>query len=313
MKAKDKKRYDDYYDTVKSDHSSHGNGVQNPKIRTDFMLFLTLLKEVVFFVLMLIPNILGFFFSLLFAKKESAKRFIEKIIFEPFEIAKKLIDWFFEAKVTSFLILFLMVVYVAEVFFLAPYMDSLMSHQMHIFDGNYHSMLTSVFLHADLVHLLTNCLALLVFGRIVEIHVGYKLLPLFIACGIISSFISNMISYFIGDFYYSLGASGAIAGIIMFAILFSPFSFTSVFLVPLPIFVVGWGLIALDLIGLTSPSQTNHLAHLSGYSALLVLFFFLEIRHKKKIIAGLSLNALLILVFFIASRFIDLSVIQLWF
>jgi membrane associated rhomboid family serine protease len=301
----------DYKDIVSIKHDINDGSAGNPRIRTDFKLFMELFWELLVFFVMLIPYILGFCFSSLFGRKESAKRFIQKIVFEPFELSQKVLNWFFEAKVTSFLIFLLMFVYVVEVFWLGPYLEVLMSYQLHIFEGNYWSMLTSVFLHADLVHLLTNCLALLVFGRIVEMHVGYKLFPLFVVCGIISNVVSNMISYYQGELYYSLGASGAIAGIIMFAILFSPFSFTSVFLLPLPVFVVGWFLIFLDLIGLTSPSQTNHLAHLCGYGALLVLFFFLEIRHKKKIIAGLSLNVFLLIVFLYVSRTVGFNFLGL--
>ena len=303
-----KKREEDreYYELIAKQQREKRVG-EGEKISTDFVLFLSLVWDLLFFVLMLIPNLVGFLFSLLFARKEGIKKYSEKILFEPFEIVRKILRWFFEAKVTSFLILGLIVIYGVEYYFLESYMYSLMSYPLHIFEGNYWSLVTSLFLHADLVHLLSNCLALLVFGRIVEKQVGFNTLFLFLACGVIANFVSNMIALRLDDVYYSLGASGAIAGLIMFAILFSPFSFTSIFIVPLPIFVVGWGLIALDLIGLSNPSKTNHLAHLAGYGALLVLFFFMEMKHKKKIIAGLSLNALLLVVFFILSRVVDLS------
>lgn len=286
------KKYNYNYDEIQD----------NDKISSDFTLFLNLLKELIIFLFFLIPYILLAIFYLLF-NFEKSKKYFTKIVLEPFKIFLKIWNWFFEARYTAYLILFLIFMYFIEILFLQDYMDYLMVHTTHIAKfTNFYSTITSIFLHANISHLLSNSFALLIFGRIVEKQVGSSILWIFLASGIISNLVSNYIFYLQGNFFYSLGASGAIAGIIIFAILFSPFMFTSMLIIPLPIFFVGWGLIFLDISSFLNNTQdgTNHLAHISGYLTLLILFFFLEIKHKKEIIKGFFINlALLLLVYFL--------------
>lgn len=297
-----------YYDSLLEREKIRGGSFQLEQIRTDVALIWDLFVKLFLFIILFIPNLLGLFFGMLTFNSQQIGKFSNRIFLAPFRGFLYISGWFFEAPVTAYLILFLIFIFFLQVFFLGPYLTNLMTYQLHFAQGNYYSIFTSIFLHGGFVHLFSNCLALLIFGRIVEKQVGLKVLFLFLASGMIANVISNFISYRMGDLYYSLGASGGIAGLIMFAILFSPFSFTSVFILPLPIFVVGWGLILLDIIGLTSASQTNHFAHLGGYSALLVLFFFLEIRHKKKIIAGFVLNVLIIIVIITLIKIFGISI-----
>ena len=182
-----------------------------------------------------------------------------------------------------------------------------MSHPNNFANGNYWGVFTSLFLHANIFHLLSNLLALLIFGRIVEKHFGFNVITAFISSGIIANIVSDYIWLYLGDIAYSLGASSGVAGLIIFAILLEPFAITSVFIVPLPIFLVGWFLISLDLIGLSNPSQTNHLAHLSGYSTLLILFFFLEFKNREKIKYGLLINLGFLLLGYLIINLLDIK------
>ncbi len=197
---------------------------------------------------------------------------------------------------TNFLIFLLIFIFAIQVFYLnsnEDLMNVLKTHTNHLFEGNYFSIFTSIFLHANPIHLISNLLALFIFGRIVERNLGAMILVLFIGSGIISNILSNLISYYLNDVYYSLGASGAIAGLIIFAILLEPFKIAAL-LFPIPIFILGWFLIYIDIIGITNPSSINHLAHISGYASLLFLFFFLEIHHKKRIMKGFFINFVLL-------------------
>lgn len=284
-----------------------------PEIRSDFYLMFSLLKELILFILLFIPY---FFLALIYmisGNRYKSNEFFSKIFNEPFKIVLEIKKWFFQAKYTAFLIVFLYFMFAMQFLFLQNYMNNLMVHPNHIFEGNYYSILTSVFFHGDIVHISTNCLALLVFGRIVEKQFGAMMVGIFIASGIIANIVSNVISLILKDLFYSLGASGAIAGLIIFAIMIEPFAFTSVFLIPLPICVVGWFLISLDIIGLTNPSNVNHFAHLGGYSALLFLFFFLEFRHRNKIIAGFIVNLVLLILLYLLWNFFGLNSIDLTF
>lgn len=283
---------------------------KNSEIESDFKLIFSILKEFLIYILMLIPNILMLFFSLILGKMDDFSNYLGKIFFEPFKIFLKISNWFFQAKYTAYLILFLIIIFLVQIFFInfdQILLNNLMTHPLHLFEGNYYSLFTSIFLHANFIHLLGNLVGLLIFGRIVEKTFGIKLLLLFISSGVIANLVSNFIWFYLGDLSYSLGASGAIAGIIIFAILLEPFIFTTIFLIPLPIFLVGWGLIFLDLMGVTKPSNVNHFAHLAGYGTLLILFFFLEIKHRKKILTGFTMNLSFILFIYLIIRIFGIN------
>ena len=302
------RRFNDY-----SQYMQHQSQIgEDNEIKSDFSLIFSLLKEFLLYLILLIPNLLGFVIYI-FVDSYKAKLYLQKIFVEPFVIMQKILTWFFQAKITAYLIVFLIFIYLLEVIFLSSNPElfaSLMTNPNHLLQGNYYSILTSVFLHADIVHLLSNCLALLIFGRIVEKQLRSKMLLVFLGSGVIANLVSHILSFVSGDLFSSLGASGAIAGLIMFAILLEPLALTSILFVPLPIFIIGWGLILLDVIGLTNPSNVNHFAHLGGYGALLILFFFLELRHRKKIILGFAINLTMILFFYLIIKIVGLEVIR---
>lgn len=78
-----------------------------------------------------------------------------------------------------------------------------------IFSGEYWRFFTPIFLHADIQHLLMNCLSLFVFGKIVEGMYGHKKFAfIYFASGIIGNIASFMFSP-----HSAVGASGAIFGL----------------------------------------------------------------------------------------------------
>lgn len=80
-----------------------------------------------------------------------------------------------------------------------------------ISEGDYWRLLTSMFLHADFLHLLFNMFGLYVFGPELERIVGkMRFFNLYMLSGIIA----NILTYLVYPLNYSsLGASGAIFGI----------------------------------------------------------------------------------------------------
>lgn len=124
---------------------------------------------------------------------------------------------------------------------------------------------SSIFLHGGLVHLFYNLFALALFGSILEKLVGgRKFLFIFFISGILANFIAV-------NFYdNSLGASGAIFGVIGALIVISPMMLVWAFGLPMPIFIAGilWALG--DLIGAVgflsgNPiDNTGNIAHLAG-------------------------------------------------
>lgn len=83
--------------------------------------------------------------------------------------------------------------------------------------------LTSFFLHLDVMHLIGNMLFLALFGLVVESRLGnWQFAGYYMAIGIIDSCVTQFITLFVGEFGVALGASGAIYGVMMTAMLLAP-------------------------------------------------------------------------------------------
>jgi len=83
-------------------------------------------------------------------------------------------------------------------------------YNMRIADGEYFRLLTSMFLHANLMHIVFNSLALRALGRDVEVFFGrVKFVIIYFVAGIIGALGSYMFNDAIG-----VGASGAIFGLL---------------------------------------------------------------------------------------------------
>ena len=119
--------------------------------------------------------------------------------------------------------------------------------------------LTAIFLHGDFGHLIYNMFALVLFGSMLERLIGSRrFLLVFFAAGIVANFASV--------FFYpsSLGASGAIFGIIGTLIVVRPTLVVFAFGLPMPMFIAGILWAVGDVIGLFVPSNVGNIAHLSG-------------------------------------------------
>lgn len=121
------------------------------------------------------------------------------------------------------------------------------------------TLLTSIFLHGDITHLLSNLFALGLFGLIFEGNFGgKKFLFVFFAGGIISSFASS--------FFYdaSLGASGAIFAVIGALAVTMPRMIVWNLGVPMPMIVAAGIWLLLDIGGVFYPSNVANMAHIAG-------------------------------------------------
>lgn len=144
--------------------------------------------------------------------------------------------------------------------------------------------LTAIFLHGGVAHLALNLFALVLFGLILEnIIGGRKFLLIFISTGIFANFVS------INFYSSSLGASGAIFGVIGSLIIIRPLLPVFAFGLPMPIFVAGvlWaGADILGTIGFFAGNpidNTGNIAHLSGmFLGFLLGYFFREKVNKTR-------------------------------
>jgi len=119
--------------------------------------------------------------------------------------------------------------------------------------------LTSIFLHASISHILFNLFALVLFGLILEKVIGSgKFLIVFFVSGILANLIAV-------NFYdSSLGASGAIYGILGCLTILRPRMTVWVYNLPMPMFLAAVVWVGAGVLGVFNPSTTGDIAHLSG-------------------------------------------------
>jgi len=138
---------------------------------------------------------------------------------------------------------------------------------------------TSIFLHGSLSHLVYNLFALLLFGFILERLIGSnKFLFVFFASGIVANFIA------VNFYNSSLGASGAIYGIIGVIIILRPLMMVWAFGLMVPMFIAGILWVVGDVLGIFGfgDAGVGNIAHLGGIFVGLLFGFFLRFFVKRK-------------------------------
>lgn len=138
-------------------------------------------------------------------------------------------------------------------------------------------LITHIFLHASPLHLFYNMWGLFMFGPLLESRIGAKrFLVFYLSAGVIAGYISS--------FFYSssLGASGAIMGVIgMLIILMPNLRLLFFYVVPTPLWLAGIVYAAMDIFGVFFPSGVGNIAHLTGMGAGLLYGLYL-VKQKTK-------------------------------
>lgn len=171
-----------------------------------------------------------------------------------------------------------------------------------------YQLITYMFMHANFMHILFNMFAVWMFGGLIERALGQKrFLIYFLVCGVGAGVIQEVVQYF--SVYYSItprdiltfsnsfevmkslstqlnglttvGASGAVFGILLAFGMMFPDERLFIFPIPIPLkakwLVIGYAVIELAL-GVGSPGDSvAHFAHLGG-----MLFGFLLLRYWRK-------------------------------
>lgn len=132
--------------------------------------------------------------------------------------------------ITPILVLINVLVYIAYVYTKDSYGFSYLEEKLTdnlqyvLVEKQYYRIVTSIFFHFSLTHLLSNMVVLIALGARAENligKVGYICAYLF--CGIIAS-VCSIVSCYMGNFYdYAGGASGAICGLMGILIVFAFF------------------------------------------------------------------------------------------
>ncbi|MBI4896005.1 MAG: rhomboid family intramembrane serine protease [Candidatus Aenigmarchaeota archaeon] len=121
------------------------------------------------------------------------------------------------------------------------------------------TLITAIFLHGSPSHLFSNLFALVMFGLILENFIGAKrLLSVFLAAGFTASIAAT--------FFYdsTLGASGAIFGVMGALAVLRPRLVVWVLGVPMPMIVASVVWLLIDLLGVFFPTDVANMAHIAG-------------------------------------------------
>lgn len=146
------------------------------------------------------------------------------------------------------------------------------------------TLITNMFLHEGLMHILFNMLFLYWFGRIVGDLIGdRKILPLYLMGGLaggLAFFVSaNLIGYGGGGPLFALGASGAVMAVVLAAGVLAPEYVMRLILIgDVRLKYIVAVLVILDLVSLGNDMNTGgHFAHLGG--AAFGWFFVTQLRN----------------------------------
>jgi rhomboid protease GluP len=82
-------------------------------------------------------------------------------------------------------------------------------------DHEYYRLITAAFLHGDVEHIVSNMIFLVGLGQMIECAIGHVgFIVLYMLSGLGASVVSMFYSLASGDIYSSVGASGAIFGLV---------------------------------------------------------------------------------------------------
>lgn len=137
-------------------------------------------------------------------------------------------------------------------------------------------LITSMFLHGSIAHLLFNMYVLFIFGPLLEQRIGQKrFLLVYFTAGIVAAFVSTF-------FYQSaLGASAAIMGMLGVIIILLPnLRVLLMFIFPMPLWIAAIIFALIDIFGIFYPAGIANIAHLVGLGIGLLLGLYLK---KQKV------------------------------
>ena len=152
----------------------------------------------------------------------------------------------------------------------------------------YHTLVTSSFVHGDVLHLLFNMMTFYFFAFSLERFIGTFWFVVLYLVGLLVSHIGTYVKHKRDPDYACLGASGAISAVLFASILFNPQQ--SLFIFPLPVPIPGPLFAVLYLAysyyasRQTQGSRINHDAHIGGALAGLAFVALLEPRAYARLL-----------------------------
>ena len=164
----------------------------------------------------------------------------------------------------------------------------------NLVQGRVWTLVTALFVHADLTHLAGNMLFLYAFGNTLEKEIGAKKTML-------AFFVGGVLSFLLGIFFYApdvylVGASAAIFTLTAAVLLVKPLKFSFIFLMPL-------GLVALiyivyNVIAVYTGVEGNvaYISHVMGFAVGIPLGAVWTQNLKRNLLITLGLLLLYVLI-----------------
>lgn len=176
---------------------------------------------------------------------------------------------------------------VASIIFLFTIITSIYAFNDHALYGKFmlhpysvsrryklYTLITSGLIHADWMHLIFNMMTFYFFAFPLEAMIGSWQFGAVYFLALVLSDIPSVIKHKNDMWYTSLGASGAISGVLFSYILFQPFSSMMIFPIPIPIWAIIFGplyLIYCVYASKQSRDNINHDAHFFGALAGMIV------------------------------------------
>ena len=165
---------------------------------------------------------------------------------------------------TNFLILLCILTSVLIWFFADEQtIDLLAFSTENLLKGRVWTLITSLFIHSDLAHLIGNMIFFYIFGNTIEKELNYKwvIIPFFL--GGITTFLLS--TQFYDPVTYLIGASAAIFTLTAIVMLLKPLKFSFFFLMPLGLVAIIYFIYNLIAISLGSQGNISFIGHIIGF------------------------------------------------
>ncbi len=186
------------------------------------------------------------------------------------------------------------------IFFLAFFIPLLANKQIidaialkpaSILQGNFlWTFLTSMFMHADLVHLFVNMVSLFFIGNLAERLIGKRrYLGLYIISGLFAGIFFVLTAFLLKSNLnaYAVGASGALFGLGGVLMFLTPDLPVYLMFIPVPIkmkYAMPIMLLLLWVLSFTAGLPIGNTAHLGGLIMGLIYGAYLKVKYKKKVL-----------------------------
>lgn len=164
---------------------------------------------------------------------------------------------------------------------------------------------TSLFFHASAIHFALNLIALFIFSKKAEEHIGVAVLFLFVLGGALANVIASFYAEFTNSHYLSIGASSGIAPLIFISIIYTPFTLSTIF---------GYFIILFDIFNLSNQNtNVNHSVHFIGYLSSFILMAFISFKPQKNIYFSLVFHIVILAVLYFIILNYSQEILSLFF